>query len=172
MFFWQNHIVGAELLRLWRATTGFALLEARQALSGGSLTVPDIPEKWWHGFIPLPSLLVCVRVRSCAYICVLEKRKWRRQIPPKKVKPEHAVVVAMLIIYFFKLFFLFTIVLPSKSNISSAFHMYLFTFYGSFCSIPLLLLLRWGLFTINLLVFLFTEQFLIHTYTLSSLCCG
>lgn len=105
MFFWQNHIVGAELLRLWRATTGFALLEARQALSGGSLTVPDIPEKWWHGFTPLPSLLVCVRVRSCAYICVLEKRKWRRQIPPKKVKPEHAVVVAMLIIYFFKLFF-------------------------------------------------------------------
>lgn len=96
---------------------------------------------------------VCVRVHI--FVC-WKKRKWRRRIPPKKVKPEHAVVVAMLIIYFLKLF-LFTIVLPSKSNISSAFHMYLFTFYGSFCSIPLLLLLRWGLFTINLLVFLFTE---------------
>lgn len=53
---------------------------------------------------PLLSLgvYVCVRV----HICVLENgKKWRRRIPPKKFKSEHAVVVAMLIIYFFKLFF-------------------------------------------------------------------
>lgn len=83
--------------------------------------------KWWHGLPPTFSwcVYVCVRV----HICVLENgKKWRRRIPPKKFKSEHAVVVAMLIIYFFKLFFIYHC-FTSKSNISSAFHMYLFTFF-------------------------------------------
>lgn len=81
------------------------------------------------------------------------------QIPPEEVLHEHAVVVAMLIIFTNSVFVFFTIVylLPLSLILSSAFHMYLFTFYGSFCSIPRQLLLRRGFVTINLLVFLFTE---------------
>lgn len=59
---------------------------------------------------------------------------------------------------FFKLFFyLFTIVLLLSLILVVRFISICLLFYGSFCSIPLLLLLRRGLFTINLLVFLFTE---------------
>lgn len=118
-----------KLLRLWRAifAPGARVWCARQALSGGSPTLPDIPENGGTDFPPTFSwcVYVCVRV----HICVLENgKKWRRRIPPKKFKSEHAVVVAMLIIYFLNFFFIFHC-FTSKSNISSAFHMYLFTFF-------------------------------------------
>lgn len=72
------------------------------------------------------SLGVC----TCAFVCIFvcwKIGKWRRRNPPKKFKSEHAVVVAMLIIYFLNFFFIYHC-FTSKSNISSAFHMYLFTF--------------------------------------------
>lgn len=73
------------------------------------------------------SLGVC----TCAFVCIFvcwKIGKWRRRNPPKKFKSEHAVVVAMLIIYFLNFFFIYHC-FTSKSNISSAFHMYLFTFF-------------------------------------------
>lgn len=116
---------------------------------------PTSPKKWWPGIPPLLYLGVC----TCAFVCIFvcwKTGKWRRRIPPKKLKSEHAVVVAMLIIYFLN-FFLFTIVLLLSLILVVRFISICLLFYGSFCSIPLLLLLRRGLFTINLLVFLFTE---------------
>lgn len=154
----ENHIVGAEAFEVMArdfCTWSTCLVRAL----GTFRRFPDTSRhsrKWWHGLPPTFSwcVYVCVRV----HICVLENgKKWRRRIPPKKFKSEHAVVVAMLIIYFFKLFYLFTIVLPLSLISVVRFICICLLFYGSFCSIPLLLLLRRGLFTINLLVFLFTE---------------
>lgn len=121
------------------------------------------PTLRWHGPSSLCVCSWCVRVcaRSCAYLCAGKRRNMLddEAIPSGRsvFLYEHAVVVAMLIIFFKSLFFLiFTIVLP-LSLISVVRFKCLFTIYGSFCSIPLPLLLRRGLFTINLLVFLFTE---------------
>lgn len=114
----------------------------------------------------LPRILVCVRVfvRVRVHICVLEKRKKNgvdADSAGREVLHEHAVVVAMLIIFteslFLFIYYCLPIFITLSLILSSAFHMYLFTFYGSFCSIPRQLLLRRGFVTINLLVFLFTE---------------
>lgn len=144
---------------------------ARQALSAVRPETHPFPPDTAvaRPLFPLRVLLVCACL--CAFVCIFvcwkkKKHVGRRSdsVRKKRFLYEHAVVVAMLIIFFKSLFFLiFTIVLP-LSLISVVRFKCLFTFYGSFCSIPLPLLLRRGLFTINLLVFLFTEQFLIHTH--------
>lgn len=113
----------------------------------------------------LPRILVCVRVfvRVRVHICVLEKeKKWRWRRFRRKRSFTRACrggsyANNLYRIFVFVYLLLFTFFLPLSLILSSAFHMYLFTFYGSFCSIPRQLLLRRGFVTINLLVFLFTE---------------
>lgn len=128
----ENHIVGAEAFEVMArdfCTWSTCLVRALGTFRRFPDTSrrPRTKKKWWHGLPPY-FLLVCVRVRSCAYLCAGKRKKtWRRRIPPKKFKSEHAVVVAMLIFYFLNFFFIYHC-FTSKSNISSAFHMYLFTF--------------------------------------------
>lgn len=46
---------------------------------------PDIPTSPKNGGTAFPSLLVCVRVRSCAYLCAGKRKKMAlTQIPPEE----------------------------------------------------------------------------------------
>lgn len=127
-----------------------------------SISNPPLFRMWWHPVFPV---YWCACVCLCAFVCIFVC--WKKEknngvdadSAGREVLHEHAVVVAMLIIFteFFVFVYLLLFFIPLSLILSSAFHMYLFTFYGSFCSIPRQLLLRRGFVTINLLVFLFTE---------------
>lgn len=112
---------------------------------------------------PYIGVRACVCARSCAYLCAGKKeKKWRWRRFRRKRSFTRACrggsyANNLYRIFVFVYLLLFTFFIPLSLILSSAFHMYLFTFYGSFCSIPRQLLLRRGFVTINLLVFLFTE---------------
>lgn len=119
---------------------------------------------WWHPIFPVYwCACVCLCAFVCAYLCAgKRKKKWRWRRFRRKRSFTRACrggsyANNLYRIFVFVYLLLFTFFIPLSLILSSAFHMYLFTFYGSFCSIPRQLLLRRGFVTINLLVFLFTE---------------
>lgn len=128
----ENHIVGAEAFEV-----GAWLLHLEHVFGARVRHFPAVPrhfptspnkkKKMVARTSPLLSLGVCTCAFVCIFVCWKTEKTWRRRIPPKKFKSEHAVVVAMLIFYFLNFFFIYHC-FTSKSNISSAFHMYLFTF--------------------------------------------
>lgn len=75
---------------------------------------PDIPTSPKNGGTAFPSLLVCVRVRSCAYLCAGKRKKngVDADSAGREVLHEHAVVVAMLIIFTESLFLFIYYCLP------------------------------------------------------------
>lgn len=72
----ENHIVGAEAFEVMArdfCTWSTCLVRAL----GTFRRFPDTSRhsrKWWHGLPPY-FLLVCVRVRSCAYLCAGKRKK-------------------------------------------------------------------------------------------------
>lgn len=128
----ENHIVGAEAFEVMArdfCTWSTCLVRALGTFRRFPDTSrrPRTKKKNGGTDFPLLSLGVCTCAFVCIFVCWKTEKTWRRRIPPKKFKSEHAVVVAMLIFYFLNFFFIYHC-FTSKSNISSAFHMYLFTF--------------------------------------------
>lgn len=124
---------------------------------------PPFLRMWWHPIFPVYwCACVCLCAFVCIFVCRKKKKKWRWRRFRRKRSFTRACrggsyANNLYRIFVFVYLLLFTFFIPLSLILSSAFHMYLFTFYGSFCSIPRQLLLRRGFVTINLLVFLFTE---------------
>lgn len=75
----ENHIVGAEAFEVMArdfCTWSTCLVRALGTFRRFPDTSrrPRTKKKWWHGLPPY-FLLVCVRVRSCAYLCAGKRKK-------------------------------------------------------------------------------------------------